>query len=140
MASPLQSNYGMSTKILIIEDEESISFAIKAFLERRDYLIDVAVTFSEAEIKLNQEKYDLVITDLSLGGRDATFGMEFVAFLHSHFQKLKILVLSGKGDREITTKLRKLGANLYLKKPVPLTILIGSIEILLKDPLSDGQD
>ena len=129
----------MSTKILIIEDDESITFAIKAFLKRRRFQVDAAVTFLEAKESLNRTEYDLVITDLSLGKNDASPGMQFITFLRSEFPKLKILVLSGKCGRETGKKLVELGASLYLKKPVPLTILAGSIEALLKDPPRQSQ-
>src|SRR5687767_6370976 len=58
--------------VLLVEDDPGIREGMTELLSERDEVVAVA-TVQEAEILLNQRRFDLVITDLQIG-RDAAGG------------------------------------------------------------------
>ena len=55
-------------KILIIEDERSLSDSIVAYLSSEKYLCEQAFTYDDAKMKVNLYEYDCVLLDLMLPG------------------------------------------------------------------------
>ena len=52
--------------ILLVEDDLSLSEAIKIFLEQNKYTVDIASSLINGEKMLNNQKYDLIVLDINL--------------------------------------------------------------------------
>lgn len=53
-------------KILIIEDERSLSDSIVAYLSSEKYLCEQAFTYADARMKVGMYEYDCILLDLML--------------------------------------------------------------------------
>ncbi len=112
-------------KILLIEDDKLDRMAFKRMLEEEELPYDctVAGSVSEARDILSSERFDVVISDYSLGDGTA-FDIIDLAL------NTPIILVTGVGNEEIATKAWKAGAYDYLikdheqnyLKTVPITI------------------
>ena len=74
--------FGMQHKILVVDDEESILFAMSAYFMTHGYQVDCAREMQEAEALLATVRYSVVIADLRLSELPSTEGIEIVRYVH----------------------------------------------------------
>ena len=110
--------------VLIIDDEEQI----------RSLLIDVlgdsyqcsdAGSAEEALAALSQTTFDLVISDIDMGGMS---GLELVPRVHSLSPDTVVVMVSGNQDIEFAIKALRVGAFDYITKPIDLRHVEASVE------------
>jgi DNA-binding response OmpR family regulator len=115
--------------MLVVEDEARIrAFLARAF-EAEGFVVDV-VDNGEAGLAFAlADRYEFVILDLLLPGRD---GLDVLRELHRRRPELPVLILSARGD--LATKLRgfELGAVDYLAKPFSLDELLARARVQLR--------
>lgn len=106
----------MSSKaiILIVDDEETIRFSIKEFLEGQGYEVIVAETCEQAQEKINEFLPDLVLLDLRLPNMG---GIEFLEKIKTKDPNALIIVMTGYGSVDSAVEAMKIGAYDYLEKP-----------------------
>lgn len=112
-------------KVLIVDDEPAILFAVRAYLHKRQYEIDTAETLEDAESLLVANVYDVVITDLRLSsrGRNATEGLEILRFVRENMPQARTILLTAYGSPQIEAEATALGVDVYAQKPLALTEL-----------------
>ncbi len=120
----------MTAKILLVEDNEMNRDMLSRRLQRRGYEVIVALDGQEGIEKVEAEKPDLVLMDLSLPGVD---GWEATRRLKASddTKSIPVIALSAHamtGDRE---KALDAGCDDYDTKPVELPRLLGKMEALL---------
>lgn len=113
----------MAKRILVIDDERTILFAIRSYFSRFGYEVDCARELEEAEALLAHRAYDIVIADLRLTGSSGREGLEVVRFLRERSPQSPIVLLTAYGSPEIELEAAELGANAFLQKPKPLAEL-----------------
>lgn len=106
----------MSSKaiILIVDDEETIRFSIKEFLEGQGYEVIVAETCEQALEKINEFLPDLVLLDLRLPNMG---GIELLERVKTRDPNALIIVMTGYGSVDSAVEAMKIGAYDYLEKP-----------------------
>ncbi len=116
------------TKILIVEDDNDINSMIKTALSKEGYECVSAFSGTEALLRLEVDKYDLVILDLMLPG------VEGQEVLKQAREKMNIpfIVLSAKDELDTKVDLLTLGANDYMTKPFELKELLARIQVQLR--------
>ncbi len=107
-------------KILIVDDEDPIRFAMREYFRRQGYKVDCAQEKEEAEALLAHKCYSVAIVDLCLSGVDGTEGLELVRFIRERCPRTKVVVLTAYGSAEIVIEAAKRGADTFLHKPMPL--------------------
>ncbi len=117
-------------KVLVIEDDIVDQMAFKRLVKDKSfpYNFTFASSLSEAWKFLGSEKYDLVITDYSLGDGTAFDILDSIKDTPS-------IIVTGTGNEEIAVKAMKAGAYDYLIKDVEnkyLTLLPATIEKTIK--------
>lgn len=115
-------------KILVIDDSKVVCRQIKKILEPRNYKVDIALSGKEGFEKLRNNKYSLIILDLSLPDQD---GMEILEALRKDpkFNMTPIIVLSGMVTPSIIRDVLKSGANDFLQKPFVFEEFILKVDI-----------
>jgi len=116
-------------KILVIEDEKKVGQALKKGLESEHYNVEVAYSGEEGFFLLNSQKFDLVILDLMLPGRD---GLEILTALRGQQDKTPVLILTAKDAVEDRVIGLDSGADDYLIKPFAFPELLARIRALLR--------
>lgn len=116
------------SKILIIEDEESIAELEKDYLELSGFTVEIENNGEEGLTRALEEKFDLLILDLMLPGVD---GFEICKRVRK-VKNTPILMVSAK--KEDIDKIRGLGlgADDYITKPFSLMVLRARINTQMR--------
>lgn len=117
-------------KILIIEDEPSIANFIKSSLEKQLYIVDVATDGEQGALLSKTGKYDLIILDYLLPGKN---GLEIVKEIRLT-KSVPIIMLTVYGDFDCKEKAFNLGVDDFLTKPFLLEELFLRLKALLRRP------
>lgn len=104
----------ITEKILVVDDEETVCQSIKKILSRKGYTVDNAHSAEEAIRKMNENTYDLVITDLMM---PKTNGIELIQIIKDNYPELDVVMITGYASIESAVKATKLGAVNYIPKP-----------------------
>ena len=101
-------------KILVVDDDDTLSESIVKILENQGYVLDVAKNGFEAEMKLKNKNYNLVLVDIRLP--DIT-GIELLVKINKYSPRTKKIVLTGYPNTETAIKSVNEKADAYLVKP-----------------------
>lgn len=120
----------MNKRLLIVDDEETIRFAITRYFTQRGFQVDCAVELEEAEALSAHNCYDIVIADLSLtsGG---TEGLEILRSLRQICPDSAVLILTAHGTPAVEKEAMRRGAVAFLPKPQPLADVAAIVDALL---------
>ncbi len=120
---------GKKAKILIVDDEIDTRDIFSRNLED-EYSIDTAESAKSALVKLENNFYQIVLSDLVMPGED---GLSLLKNIKKNSPEIAVLVISGKASIEMAVEAMKLGADEFIEKPVEdLDLLKLKIEKLLK--------
>lgn len=103
-------------RILLAEDERSLSRAIMALLERNHYSADAVYDGEEALAYLECGNYDALILDLMMPKLD---GLSVLRRLREGGNRIPVLILTAKSEVDDKVLGLDTGANDYLTKPFP---------------------
>jgi DNA-binding response OmpR family regulator len=101
-------------KLLIVEDDRSLSRSIYDYLKLEGHICEVALTLSDAKIKAAVNKYDCIILDIGLPDGN---GLDLIQEMKSNRLTGGILILSAKSSLDDKLVGLKIGADDYLTKP-----------------------
>jgi len=118
-------------RILIIDDEEPILFAMREYFEQTGYRVDCTSEAEEAEALLAHVRYDAVIADLRLTGIFRAEGLGIIASVRERCPWVRTVLLTAYGSPEIEIEARRLGVDAFLHKPKPLRELAEVVAGLL---------
>jgi len=108
------SQCGDTPRVLIVDDEEIMREFLREVLADQGYTIDLACSGREAVEKLEQEQYELVITDIVMPELD---GLGVVAAAKGLSYDVDVIVMTGYASMETAVESMKLGARDYITKP-----------------------
>jgi two-component system, OmpR family, alkaline phosphatase synthesis response regulator PhoP len=120
----------MGNKILIVDDDEMVRMALVELLKPEGYTLDVAASGREALIKIDENKYDLMMFDIIMPEID---GLELCKKVRTReeYKDIPIVFLTAKSREQDRIKGIEAGANLFLSKPISpeklLSIIAGTI-------------
>ncbi|HYU35275.1 MAG TPA: response regulator [Thermoanaerobaculia bacterium] len=119
-------------RLLVIDDEESILFAMWDFLTQRGYEVDQARSRREAEDLLETgAPYALVIADLRLDVSDPRGGLRILRRVRQSSPKTRTILLTAFGSPDVEAELAAVGADRLLSKPQPLERIAREVDLLL---------
>ncbi len=110
----------MAARILIVDDEEPILFAMRAYFTRRGYAVDCARGQGEAEALLAGGEYAVVIADLRLTGTHGAEGLEILGLVRERWPRTRTVLLTAYGSSELEGEALRRGADAFLHKPKSL--------------------
>jgi DNA-binding NtrC family response regulator len=112
-------------KILLVDDEKEFVESLSERLELRNLEADVVYDGEQALDVLKEGKHDVMVLDLRMPGID---GIEVLRQAKKRNPDVQVVVLTGHGTDKDEAMAKKLGAIAYLKKPVDIDHLIGSLK------------
>ena len=115
-------------RILIIEDEKSISHFISTVLTNNGYETMQARTGSEAQSMISSHCPDLIILDLGLPDMD---GMDILRQLRS-WSSLPVVVVSARSHEKDKVLALDMGADDYLTKPFGTEELLARVRTAIR--------
>jgi len=125
------------TRVLVVEDEPGIAFALEADLTQEGYDVRVAKTGDEALRYAREGGFDLMLLDVMLPGKD---GFDVCRELRRTGIRTPIIVLTAKAHEAEKVMGLELGADDYLTKPFSPRELRARIKALLRRTMPDTPD
>lgn len=117
------------TRILIVDDEETIRLALRKFLRSRGYEVEIAGSGDQALQLLNKDSFALMLCDVRMPGMT---GVQIVPLARERDQDLAIIMLTAVNDAATATEVLSSGATDYLMKPVELADLQQAVDRALQ--------
>jgi DNA-binding response OmpR family regulator len=124
----------MIHRILIVDDQEAILFAMREYFAALSYLVDCAREPEEAYALLAENSYSLVVADLRLTGSCDVEGLEIVKAVREKSPSTRIIMLTAYGSLEIEDEAKRSGVDVFLHKPRPLPEVAALAVRLLERP------
>ena len=115
-------------KILIVDDEEKICFALSTFLKGLDHVPRSVSTAEEALDIVASEHPDIVFLDVRLPGRD---GLSVLAEMLRSSPGIQVIVMTAHGSMDTAISAMQQGAYDYLTKPMDLDAVARLVERIL---------
>ncbi len=121
---------GRKPQILVVDDSISIRKFLSGLLTQNGYQVEMAKNGHNALEKLNEQEYDLVITDLEMPHMT---GYELIEKIRSEerWDNLPIIVLTGRASKHIRQVTENLGADEFIIKPFKENELLEKISTFL---------
>ena len=119
----------MKTKILVVDDEDFQRDLLKKLLSKAGYEVETAESPEVAMSLLDAEDYPVIITDLIMLDMD---GVEFCQRVRETNSKTVIIALTGHSDLYDMEKLKAVGFDNYLTKPIKVEVIQQAVEQGLK--------
>lgn len=118
----------MMNKILIVEDEFSISNFMKTVLEGDGYTVEVATCAAQARAALEKMEFSAMLLDLGLPDAD---GLELLRELRQRYG-LPVIVVSARTEESEKVAALDSGADDYITKPFGSPELLARIRAALR--------
>ena len=116
-------------KILLVEDDSTLSFIVQDALTREGFDV-VCASNGEEGLKIsNESKPDVIVTDVMMPKMD---GFEMVRLIRIATPDVPVLFLTARTALDDVVKGFELGANDYIRKPFQILELVVRIKALLK--------
>jgi two-component system, OmpR family, alkaline phosphatase synthesis response regulator PhoP len=119
------------TRVLVIEDNRDLAFAVVSALESEGFEVIVAETGPEGVEKAQSTPVEVIILDLMLPGFD---GYRVLRTLRANAVETPILILTARGEEDDKVKGFRLGADDYVTKPFGAMELVARVEALTRRP------
>ncbi|MBC2711704.1 MAG: sigma-54-dependent Fis family transcriptional regulator [Desulfosarcina sp.] len=116
-------------KILIVDDEEKICFALSAFLKGRGHETIVAATAEDALAIVQSQRPHIVFLDIRLPGRD---GLSVLKEIRGAGDDVQVVVMTAHGTMNTAITAIQQGAYDYLTKPMDLDVVAGLVDRMLR--------
>ena len=115
-------------KILIVEDEFSISNFMKTVLEGDGYIVEVATCAAQARTALEKTEFSVLLLDLGLPDAD---GLDLLQELRQQ-HRLPVIVVSARTEEREKVAALDSGADDYITKPFGSPELLARIRAALR--------
>ncbi len=118
--------------VLIVEDEKLLRWSLSEELRKCGYRVDSDATGEDAIRRTRLKRYDVVITDLKLGGID---GLDVAAVLRIAAPNTKVILITAFGTPEVEARAKACGVFRYLNKPIEGQLVAG----VVKEAMTAGE-
>ena len=122
-------------KILIVEDEIHLAKSIQQYLQRENYLCEIASTIEEGRKMMDDFTYDCILLDINLPEGS---GLTLLKELKQDKKMDGVIIISARNSVEDKIASLKLGADDYMSKPFHLAELSARIEAVIRRRYLNG--
>jgi PAS domain S-box-containing protein len=117
--------------ILVVEDEDGVRNWLVELLQGAGYTVTPARQGREARLKIKEQQFDLLITDLVMPEED---GLELIRAIRGNHPDIKIVAISGAFGNRMLRVAKLFGCQEILAKPLTAERLLESIRSLVEHP------
>lgn len=122
----------MATRLLFVDDESSIRMTLPRILAQEGFEVQVAASVREALHIINQEKFDVLLTDLNIDG--VGDGFVLVSAMRRVQPDAVNLILTGFPDFQSALEGIRKQVDDYFTKPADIPALVSTIKEKLQTP------
>ncbi len=108
------------TRILYMEDDPGLAVLLKENLQRRGFLVEIAVNGEEGLKMVDAGHYDVLLVDYNM---PFLGGIEVIRALSSKGIPAPVIMVTGEGNESVAVEALKLGASDYVVKDVEMRYL-----------------
>lgn len=108
-------------RILVIDDDETITAVFRAGLKQEGFNVDVASTGKEAIEKSNDQVYNLALIDIRLPDMEGT---KLLTEMKDTAPKMRKVIVTGYPDLQNAIASVQNGADFYITKPTKIDELV----------------
>jgi two-component system nitrogen regulation response regulator GlnG len=116
-------------RILVVDDEENVRWALRKALERAGYRVDLATDGSTGLRAAEDPGVNLVLLDVRLPGRD---GLDVLREIRKRRPDLPVIMMTAYGTLQVAVEAMKLGAYDYIGKPFDMDEVVLVVEKALE--------
>ncbi len=120
-----------SHKILVVDDDPVVRKSFDRVLSGKGYAVITAESGEEALRKLNEEKYDLVYTDIRMPGIS---GLEVAEEVKARKPWTPVVIITGYGTDAAEARAKAAGVTSFVHKPLSPEMIEGSARDALAAP------
>jgi DNA-binding response OmpR family regulator len=122
-------------RVLVVEDEVKVAAFVKAGLEEHGFAVEVCHDGDSATHRATGERFDAVVMDVMLPGRD---GLSVLRKLREAHNAVPVILLTARGDLQERVEGLNLGADDYLAKPFSMLELVARLGAVLRRRTGSG--
>jgi DNA-binding NtrC family response regulator len=100
--------------VLVVDDEPIVGKRLKPALEKSGYSVKVCETGADALKRINEEKFDIVVTDVRM---DEIDGMEILSRVTEKSPETRVIIITGYATIELAREAIAKGAFDFIAKP-----------------------
>jgi DNA-binding response OmpR family regulator len=115
-------------RILLAEDEKGLRDITALFLRKNGFDVDTAVDGNEAAVYAEKKRYDIIILDIMMPGKD---GKEVCRAIRKSYD-VPVIFLTALGEENDIVEGYEVGADEYVTKPFSTKLLLVKIKALIK--------
>jgi len=120
---------GKKARILVVDDELAICQLLCERLTLEGYECATSAHTEAARLRLAEEQFDLIISDLRMPGIS---GLDLLKEVRTKYPHLAFVMCTGEDDVRVGIESMKQGASDYLVKPLQLDGVVASVERALE--------
>ena len=120
-----------SRKVLVVDDDPVVRKSFDRVLSSKGYAVITAENGEEALRKLNEEKYDLVYTDIRMPGMS---GLEVAEQVKARKPWTPVVIITGYGTDAAQARAKAAGVSGFVHKPLSPEMIEGSARDALAAP------
>jgi len=118
-----------NTRILIVDDDETIRTTMKAILEEEGYKVDLAGNGEEGIQKTNERAYNVALLDIRLPDME---GVQLLKLMKETLPRTRKIMVTGYPSTKNAIEALNKNADAYLIKPVDIEKLLSTIKEQLR--------
>ena len=130
MAINNKSDFGSGKTILLVDDEKDIAELLAEFFEALGYRVILTFNGDEAFIVFNEEKIDIVITDIRMPKMN---GLKLLKHIKSSMPRFPVILMTGFALNSRDLSNIRYSADAYVVKPFDLIFMKKLVEKLLEN-------
>jgi two-component system, NtrC family, response regulator HydG len=116
--------------ILVVDDDATFCVMLKTFLEKKNFSVKEAYSFSEGLKAAKNNAFEVVLIDIRLPDND---GLELLTQVKNINPNTPVILMTGYGDIRTAVRAIKMGAFEYVTKPVNPDEILFTIQSALRD-------
>jgi CheY-like chemotaxis protein len=130
--TPEATIYGAGRQVLLVEDDTAVRFALAHLLRRLEFSVTTSTNGSEALQILEQQRFDLVLTDAVMPGLS---GPELIRNLQRMRPELPVILMSGYTSETLPDNAA--AGTQQLRKPFTKAELVHALRRALDQPVPE---